>query len=44
MQMFEESLRNPPKIEPSGIDMATDDDTKKLMRILRKQYANKLTK
>ena len=44
MQMFEESLRNPPKIEPSGIDMATDDDTKELMRILRKQYANKLTK
>ena len=44
MQMFEESLRNPQKIEPSGVEMATDDDTKKLIKALRKQYADKLAK
>ncbi len=44
MQMFEESLRNPQKIEPSGVEMASDDDTKKLIEALRKQYADKLAK
>lgn len=40
MQMFEESLRNPPKIEKSGIPLASEDSAKRLAEALKKQYGN----
>ena len=44
MQKFEESLRKPSKIEKSGVEMASDEDTAKLVENLRRQYADKFAK
>ena len=40
MQMFEESLRNPPKTEKSDISLASEDSAKRLAEALKKQYGN----
>ena len=40
MQKFEESLRNPPKTEKSGVKMSTDEDIEKIIKILQRQNGN----
>ncbi len=44
MQMFEESLRNPQKIEPSGVEMATDDEIEKMISMWQKKNGNDTSK
>ena len=40
MNMIEESLRNPPKTEKSGVKMSTDEDIEKMIKILQRQDGN----
>lgn len=44
MKKFEESLRNPSKIENSGVKMSTEEDVKKIIRILQRQNGNNASK
>ena len=40
MEMFEQALKNPPKIEPSGVKMATEGNAERLVKALEKKYGN----
>lgn len=44
MKMFEESLRNPPKIELSGVKMATEGDIKDMISMWKKKNENASSK
>ena len=44
MKMFEESLRNPPKIEKTGVKMSDDEDIEKMISILQRQNENNAAK
>lgn len=40
MEMFEQALKNPPKIESSSVKMATEGKAERLVKALEKRYGN----
>ncbi len=43
-RMLEESVKNPPKIEKTGVKMSSTEDIKKILSILRRQNGNNASK